>query len=1062
MTETIFTPIPDNFGEHPLDVFPGQLICARAKPKSGRSGRTITGEDIPAREGEDVNVIPGRNVCVSEDGTRFFALDFGRIVWEKAKINVEKILIVQENVSDSIEFPGSIEIHGSISDNASITAAGDISVKGGIGAAEINAGGNITVGQDIAKSKIVCEGNISANAIKEAEITAAGTITIGDSVTKSIITAGSIIAHTARKGVILGGETTVKKLLTAKKIGQEDATMSTNITISPGGKAYVELVYPKSNILLGKRCVSLKKAAKKAFYQVEPSGSVTMKTYEEIVVEEEVSSYGAENAPILPCDMPISVAIEGVALLEEAKKMGAEMLQLSIDVVDAHVDRPGRIMVFKKGIIGPWFPDKWDELYGPIVDGSFDFENRGDGLYVVVIFSQGAGKKVVSRDVVEEAIAQKFNDIDTLKIEEIFRRRIKKPVRIGPRQYLRGKIEIDISPDQLTATVNIIPPKMGGMLMSVEDIIRALNERNVSFGIDKERLVDILHMAEFKVPIVVAHGNPSLIGENAYLAYQYGEKSDGNVLIGEDAISGQLLGVKIPPTIGASGMAVTGESIHGLPGRDIKLVTGKNVFIDWDNPDGCQYCFSAAFGKVVWQGFQVTVEQMVKVEDADANIETAGKVVVYGNVKEGVKITAGGDVIIHGGVENGAEITTKGTLSVEQEISKAKIKTMLDMSATVIKESQIECGGTLNVSDGLLDSQVIAENVILISDGKGLIVGGEVSAQNIIHAKVIGKEDSTAPTTIKVGENGILSVLNVLHPKVNLVFGKRSMTTKKPAKKVTFKIEKSVMTTQGYEPPNISPLKPLIIPVSASQCTVPRSVIVPGYSVDEAKQKASELLGRAPEELDGDILPKEQSRIVSVRVYPKGVDGPWLDNWDASYMEEVEEEEENTNDMAANVMGSFGLINKREGLFLRLKPPRGNGKPITPEQVLAEIEKRGYVDVDYQRITAACANPPSEPIRIGLMQFTTEFGGKFEITISDDKHEVFITVTPPATGLVLIKPENVIQKLEQKGVVAGIMEDEIARILKEKDYGKPILIAISIPPSKGEPGKFVYRLGVEG
>jgi uncharacterized protein (DUF342 family) len=591
------------------------------------------------------------------------------------------------------------------------------------------------------------------------------------------------------------------------------------------------------------------------------------------------------------------------------------------------------------------------------------------------------------------------------------------------------------------------------MLMSVEDVLKALNEKNVSFGIDKERLVDILHMAEFNVPVVVAHGNPPLTGENAYLAYQYGEKSDGGVLIGEDAIPGQLLGVKIPPTIGTPGRSVTGDAIHGLHGKDIKLVAEKNVFIDGDK------CVSAAFGKVVWQGFRVAVEQIHKVEDADANIETAGKVVVYGNVKEGIKITAGGDIIIQGGVESGAEVTSKATLIVEQEINKAKIRAMLDISATTIKDSQIECGGTLNVSNGLLDSSVIAENIILSAEGKGLIVGGEISAKNIIHAKVIGQEDASSPTTVKVGENGTLSVLGVLYPKVNLVFGKRSLTTKKPAKKVTFKIEKGAMTTQGYEPPNISPLKPFIMPITASQCTVPRSVIVPGYSVDDAKQKASELLGIAQENLDGDILPKEQSRILSVRVYPKGADGPWLDNWDASCMEESIEENEDTGNLAANANGSFSLINKREGLFLRLKPPSGTGKPITSEQVLAEIERREYMDIDSHRVIESCTNPPSNLIRIGLMQFTTEFGGKFEITISDDKHEVFMTITPPATGLVLIKPENIVHKLEQKGVVAGIMEDEIARILKEKDYSRPVLIASSISPSKGEAGKFIYRLG---
>ncbi|MFH1095997.1 MAG: flagellar assembly protein A [Candidatus Desantisbacteria bacterium] len=1050
MSETIFTPIPDNFGEHPLDVFPGQLICAKAEPKQGRAGRTITGEDIPARGEEEITVIPGRNVCVSEDGSRLFALDFGRIVWEKERINVEKILIIKENISDSIEFSGSIEIQGSINDNAIVTAAGNITVSGGIGAAEINAGGNIAVKQDIVKAKIVCEGNLSVNSLKEATITVAGTITIDDSIIKSIVAAGKIISHTGRKGLLFGGEITVKKLLTAKKAGIEGDNEITTIVLSPGAMAYIEIIYPYVNILLGRRTSSTKKAIKKAFYQLEPSGNAIMKNYEEIVIEEENTSSGAISAPILPADMPISVAIEGVALLEEAKNMGADLLQLERDEVDAHLEKQGKIIVFKKGIIGPWVPDKWDELYGPTIDGSFSFENNVDGLYLTVIFSQGAGKKIFSHEVIEEIIAQKFNEIDTSKIEDVFEKRIKKPVRIGPRQYLRGKIEIEISPDQLTATVNIIPPRMGGMLMSVEDIVKALNERTVSFGINIERLVEILHNVEFKIPIVVAHGNPPLTGEGAYLAYQYGEKSDGAVLIGEDAIPGQLLGVKIPSTIGSSGIAVTGENISGLYGRDITLVAGKNVFIDKNR------CFSAAFGKVMWQGFRVAVEQIIKVEtDADANIETSGKIIIHGNVKEGVKI-GGNDIIIHGNVENTVEIMAKGTLIVEGEINKAKIKTALDMSATIIKESQIECGGTLNVSTAIMDSPIIAENVVLSSEGKGLIVGGEVSAQNLIHAKVIGNEDGT-PTTVKVGENGILSALGTLHSKVNLVFGKRSMTTKKPAKKVTFKMEKGAMTTQAYEPPSISPSKPPTITISASQCTVPRSIVVPGYSIDEAIQQAAPLLGMPLEELDGDAIPKEQSQISAIRVYPKGVEGPWLESFDNSCIEEHFEEDNIDLDTDAN--GSFNLINRREGLFLRLRSPVGKGKPITSEQVLAEIERREYTDIDSQRVVEACAEPPKEPVRIGLMQFTTEFGGKFEITISEDKHEVFINITPPTTGMVLIKTEDVIHKLGQKGVVAGIMEDEIARILKEKDYSRPVLIASSVPPLKGESGKFVYKIG---
>jgi len=46
-----------------------------------------------------------------------------------------------------------------------------------------------------------------------------------------------------------------------------------------------------------------------------------------------------------------------------------------------------------------------------------------------------------------------------------------------------------------------------------------------------------------------------------------------------DAISGQLLAVKKPPTYGEKGLTVTGEEILAILGDDFQMVAGKNTVI---------------------------------------------------------------------------------------------------------------------------------------------------------------------------------------------------------------------------------------------------------------------------------------------------------------------------------------------------------------------------------------------------------------------------------------------------------------------------------------------------
>jgi uncharacterized protein (DUF342 family) len=82
---------------------------------------------------------------------------------------------------------------------------------------------------------------------------------------------------------------------------------------------------------------------------------------------------------------------------------------------------------------------------------------------------------------------------------------------------------------------------------------------------------------------------------------------------------------------------------------------------------------------------------------------------------------------------------------------------------------------------------------------------------------------------------------------------------------------------------------------------------------------------------------------------------------------------------------------------------------------------------------------------------------KVTVIIDVNYRDASITVTAPENGGNELTAEKIIYELETKGVIYGVDNQMISRILDEKLYGSPFVVARSLSPVNGEDGTVTYK-----
>ena len=124
----------------------GDTICRIIAPTKGEGGKTVLGQDLPARDGKPAAVPKGRNTALNDQGDALVATKTGHVEFNGRTFQVKPVMDIDGNVDYStghINFLGDVHVHGDICTGFTVRAMGNITVDGVVEAAEVEAGGDL-------------------------------------------------------------------------------------------------------------------------------------------------------------------------------------------------------------------------------------------------------------------------------------------------------------------------------------------------------------------------------------------------------------------------------------------------------------------------------------------------------------------------------------------------------------------------------------------------------------------------------------------------------------------------------------------------------------------------------------------------------------------------------------------------------------------------------------------------------------------------------------------------------------------------------------------------------
>lgn len=312
---------------------------------------------------------------------------------------------------------------------------------------------------------------------------------------------------------------------------------------------------------------------------------------------------------------------------------------------------------------------------------------------------------------------------------------------------------IKVSDDYYTAFLTLETVRSEDHANLEAAIANELRRLNIVYGIDSERIAEIISANKSIHDTVIATGDRHINGADAYITHMVSfegtlkpiVKEDGSVdfknLLQVSAVNaGDTLAVKTPAKPGSDGMTVTGKPIKHRPGKDIQWRYGENVIVSEDQLS--LLAQKSGIAKLI--NGRITVSQVIEVDEVGpvtGNIYFGGDIHVKGNVLNGYTIHCDGDLTIDGVVE-GCIIKTKGHLAVSKGIlghDTSDIVVGGNLTTKFIENASVYVKGEIETGE-IVNSRVLCDSKITVKGKKGLIIGGDITSKNMIEANRIGSK----------------------------------------------------------------------------------------------------------------------------------------------------------------------------------------------------------------------------------------------------------------------------------------------------------------------------------
>ncbi len=157
----------------------------------------------------------------------------------------------------------------------------------------------------------------------------------------------------------------------------------------------------------------------------------------------------------------------------------------------------------------------------------------------------------------------------------------------------------------------------------------------------------------------------------------------------------------------------------------------------------------------------------------------------------------------------------------------------------------------------------------------------------------------------------------------------------------------------------------------------------------------------------------------------------------------------------------INILVMEDGVYLDINVPVGEKHP-TKDSIEMELIAEGIVGYDI--------NIVNEIVRAAKSKSKTKISDDFEVKVEDEmafvdfsknNMEVLISFTPPINGGAIFDKNDIIEILQKSGVEYGILEEEIDKIVFDKKYDFPYLVAKGLEKIEGEDGYLKYFFETE-
>lgn len=217
----------------------GEYILRVHPPEPGEGGIDVYDKTIPAREGRPVKLSAGEGVSANEEGDLFQATADGLVVVANNTATVTSCLVINGDVTLTTGHvrteTGSIKIKGNVRSGFSVSSPVHVVVDKVIEDATVESGLDIDIGGGILmdeKGSLSAGGNVTAQFANNARIRSSGTVTINNEVINCRIRTERMISLKG-KGMIQGGEITIRRGLECNELGSDIGASTTVIVDAP-------------------------------------------------------------------------------------------------------------------------------------------------------------------------------------------------------------------------------------------------------------------------------------------------------------------------------------------------------------------------------------------------------------------------------------------------------------------------------------------------------------------------------------------------------------------------------------------------------------------------------------------------------------------------------------------------------------------------------------------------------------------------------------------------------------------------------------------------------------